>query len=111
MYLEDSIARIAHEETERRRQKDAWLEPIQEWLVRPDVETGKHREVVTGKEVLEECIGISVSRMTNRELNRVAQIMVKELGWEKGKFHHKKFNKTVNGYRFNSCDLAALGLE
>lgn len=111
LYLEDSIARIAHEETERRRQKDAWLEPIQEWLVRPDVETGKHREVVTGKEVLEECIGISVSRMTNRELNRVAQIMVKELGWEKGKFHHKKFNKTVNGYRFNSCDLAALGLE
>ncbi len=110
LYLEGNIARIANEETERRRQKDAWIEPIQDWLLRVDIETGKHRDVVTGKEILEECIGISVSRMTNRELNRVAQIMVKELGWEKGKFHHKKYNKTVNGYKFKSCDLAELGL-
>jgi len=114
LYLEDDIARIAHEETELRRQKDAWIDPIYNWLLRPDIETQERRTVVTGREVLEECIGIPISRITNRELNRIAQIMVKELGWEKGKFWHKKLNRTTNGYRIKyavgESELRSFGL-
>lgn len=111
LYLEGELVRMANEETEKRRQRDPWIEPIREWLLRPD-EFGKERTIVTGREILEECVGIPVSRMSNRELNRVAHIMVKELGWEKGKFHHKKFNKTTNGYRKReTVNLKALGLE
>lgn len=111
LYLDEELAKMAADEAEKRRQKDAWIDPIQDWLLRPDVEIGEHRNVVTGREILEECIGIPVSRMTNKELNRVANIMVKELGWEKGKFHHKKFNKTTNGYRRPVISLKMLGLE
>lgn len=111
LYLEGELIRMANEETEKRRQRDPWIEPIREWLLRPD-EFGKERTVITGREILEECIGIPVSRMSNRELNRVAHIMVKELDWEKGKFHHKKLNKTTNGYRKkDGINLKALGLE
>lgn len=111
LYLEGELIRMANEETEKRRQRDPWIEPIREWLLRPD-EFGKERTVITGREILEECIGIPVSRMSNRELNRVAHIMVKELDWEKGKFHHKKLNKTTNGYRKKEViSLKALGLE
>lgn len=111
LYLEGELIRMANEETEKRRQRDPWIEPIREWLSRPD-ELGKERTIITGREVLEECIGIPVSRMSNRELNRVAHIMVKELNWEKGKFHHKKLNKTTNGYRKREViNLKALGLE
>lgn len=110
LFLDSEIAQKAHEETEKRRQKDAWIDTIEDWLLRVDMETGQKREIVTGREILEECIGITISRITNRELNRVAQIMVKELHWEKGKFRHKKFKKVVNGYRRPEIDLKALGL-
>lgn len=102
---------LAMEETERRRLKDPWTDPVAEWLGRYDHEIKGLRTVVTGKEILEECVGLSISRMGQRELGRIAQIMVKELKWEKGKFHHKKQGKTVNGYRRPSVDLEALGLE
>lgn len=111
LYLDDDIARIAHEETEKRRQQDPWLEPIKDWLAKPDLELGAARTVVTSREILEECIGITVSRTTNRELSRVAHIMVKELGWEKGKFYHKKQAKTTNAFRLPNMSLSALGLE
>ena len=111
MYLDDDIAKIAHEETEKRRQQDPWLEPIKDWLSKPDLELGAARTVVTSREILEECIGITISRTTNRELGRVAHIMVKELGWEKGKFYHKKQAKTTNAFRLPNMSLSALGLE
>ncbi len=110
LYLEEDVLQMAHFETEKRRQRDPWIDPVADWLCKTDPEIGAPRSVVTGREILEECIGISISRMTQRELTRVAQIMVKDLGWEKGKFHHKKYGKTVNGYKRMSVDLDELGL-
>ena len=100
LYLEDEKVREIQEAiTEERRQKDPWLEHIREWLERPDIELKALREAVTSKEILEECIGIAIHRVSGRELNRISHIMVKELGWEKGKVYHKKLRKTVNGYK------------
>jgi len=110
LYLGDDVIKMANYETEKRRQRDPWIEPIADWLCRTDPEIGSPRSVVTGREILEECIGISISRTTQRELTRVAQIMVKELGWEKGKFHHKKQGKTTNGYKRMAVNLEELGL-
>lgn len=113
LYLDDSIAKIAHEETEKRRQQDPWLEPIKDWLSKPDIELGVARTVVTSREILDECIGITLSRTTNKELSRVSHIMVKELGWEKGKFYHKKQGRTTNAFRLPNYakELQALGLD
>ena len=102
---------MAHTETEKRMFKDPWLDVIEEWMNRKDSETGKLRYVVTSKEILEECIGLSISRVGQRELSRISNIMCKELNCEKGKFYQAKTGKTVRGYRRKTVDLAELGLE
>lgn len=91
--------------------KDPWLDVIEDWMNKKDSETGKIRYVVTSKEILEECIGLSISRVGQRELSRISNIMCKELNCEKGKFYQAKTGKTVRGYRRKTVDLAELGLE
>lgn len=113
LYLDnDELVKLAELETKTRQQEDPWLEPVKQWLQKPDIELNSYRTVVTGYEILEECIGITVSRMTNRDLSRIATIMVKELGWEKGKFYHKKLGRTTNAYRLPDVqqELHELGL-
>lgn len=102
---------MAHTETEKRMFKDPWLDVIEDWLNKKDVETGKIRYVVTSKEILEECIGLSISRVGQRELSRVSNIMCKDLNFEKGKYYQAKTGKAVRGYRRKTVDLAELGLE
>lgn len=100
LYLDKTEVQImAHTETEKRMFKDPWLDVIEEWMNKKDVETGKIRYIVTAKEILEECIGLSISRVGQRELSRISHIMCKELNCEKGKFYQPKTGKTVNGYR------------
>lgn len=114
LYLDkEEIIIMAEQETECRMDVDGWTDKVEEWLNRPDVETGEVRTQVTANEILEECIGIPISRITQREQRRIANIMVKNLGWERKTFRHrKKQGQLVKGYeKAEIIDLRALGLE
>lgn len=113
LYLDEEISKMAEQETESRMDVDSWEEPIRQWLARPDAELGEIRERVTANEILQEAIGIPVSRITQREQRRIANIMVKRLGWERKTFRHVKMQgQLVKGYEKPiEVDLKALGLE
>lgn len=113
LYLDEEISKMAEIETESRMDEDGWKEQVEEWLARPDIETGEIRTQVTANEILEGCIGIPISRVTQREQRRIANIMVKNLGWERKVFRHKKKQgQLVKGYEKRAIiDLREFGLE
>lgn len=98
LYITDTeVADLAEEEADKRRVKDPWLEKVDIWLSKPDDE-GYRRDVVTGLEVFEDCIGGTARYFTRREQNRIANIMYRELRWRKSLSHHPRLNKTCRVY-------------
>ncbi len=103
---------MANKETEKRTEDDPWTDTIRRWLARPDIETGKPKDVVLGTDILEQAVGVPVSKATRAHLSRISFIMTHVLGWEKGKFYIKSEGRTANAYRLpeNVMALESLGL-
>lgn len=80
LYIRDrKIVRIAAEETEKRRPKDAWIDRVRDWLDNPDG-NDVPREHARADEVYTHAIGGDIKNLTNFEYRRIANVM-QDLGW------------------------------
>ncbi len=80
LYIRDrKIVRIAAEETEKRRPKDAWIDRVRDWLDNPDGNE-EPREHARADEVYTHAIGGDIKNLTNFEYRRIANVM-QDLGW------------------------------
>lgn len=96
VYLEDlSVALEAENEQAKRLGKDAWQEPIEDWLYAPHNLT---QNVFRGEDIYRDCIGGNLDGFGSREQSRLSHVM-ENLGWVKGVFWNKRELKPKRGYK------------
>ncbi len=82
LYLHEAdVARIAVEETEKRRPKDAWIDRIRDWLNNPDG-SGKPLDFARADDIYTHAIGGDIKNLSNFEFRRISNAM-QDLGWGK----------------------------
>ncbi len=90
LYLIDKgVYEQAAEETLKRRDVDSWIESIAEWLGNPDG-SGVPKEWASATEIWTHALGGDKDKLGSTQFRRIANVMVKELEWEKK-------SKKVNG--------------
>ena len=108
LHIEDeAISFLAEEEAEKRRPKDPWLDIIKEWLRLPD-EIGRVRKKLSSIEIFTDCLNGVVRNFNRTEQTRITQIMVNEIGWDKGCFYCSKKKATVAGFNRPKNDVNLL---
>ncbi len=92
LYISDRlIIKMAAEETENRRPKDAWVETIGDWLENPDGNE-EPRMFASSTEIYTHAIGGDRKNINNFEYRRIANVM-QDLGW--GKSQPRRVNGVV----------------
>lgn len=84
LYLyKPELAKLAVEETEKRRLSDAWLDKIRDWLDNPEG-NNKPKEFARADEIYVHAIGGDIKNLSNFEFHRIANVM-QDLGWGNSK--------------------------
>lgn len=84
LYLVDKVVyEQAAEETLKRRDVDSWVESIAEWLDNPDGTGLLEKTTVSATEIWTHALGGDKDKLGSTQFRRIANVMVKELGWEK----------------------------
>ncbi len=90
LYLTDKgVYKQAAEETLKRRDIDSWYDLIDDWLSNPDG-SGIPKTVVTATEIYTHALNGEKDGLGQAKFRRIANVMVKELGWSKS-------SRTVDG--------------
>jgi predicted P-loop ATPase len=83
LYLTDKVVfKQAAHETLKRREVDSWFDSISDWLDNPDG-SGVPKTIVSATEIFTHALGKEKGDLGNSQFRRIANVMVKELGWFK----------------------------
>ncbi len=83
LYLIDkNVYKQAKKETEQRRDVDSWIDSITEWLDNPEGNEVP-KEFTSATEIWTHALGGDKDKLGATQFRRIANVMVKELGWEK----------------------------
>lgn len=101
LYLEtDELRDLAALEANKRLMVDPWSDTIKEWLETLDPLSNQRRDIVTPKEIWEECLGNMIKTLGKRDQIRLSLIMEKELGWVRG-VYRREGKIIARGYKRN----------
>lgn len=96
VYLEDlSVAIEAENEQAKRLGRDAWQDPVEDWL---DAPQNIAQQIFRGEDIYRDCIGGNLEGFGVKEQARLSHVM-DVLGWTKGVYWNKLEKKHKRGYK------------